>query len=607
MRRTVFFTPFALLFATDLPAKTPDATACDLEYNVEAKWDETPRRFEVRLAFSADEQGQATLIGPKSWGGVDDFDTTIRDMRVTSDKWSLKAVESNQWLVAAPKDSRVTLSYSIVNGVTNIDDESPISHRDFHRNTLGKDHFQLIGHGAFVLPKHLTGQLTSDKPPTTCITFAGLPKSWTFASSFNLGQQAGTSTIRVAGKPEQIGGALFLGGDYRIQRRELDGAPLFIALRGQWSFSDEAFADATASLVRTQRRFWNDFDFPHYVIALAPNRVVRGSSNGGTGLRNAFTMHASANFRVPGSEFNFLIGHEHLHTWIPQRIGTMGSDSQPLRYWFSEGFTNYLTHRLLLQSGVWTLDQYAARINDVIASYLTSRDINASNERVLREYWSNRNSVGNLPYQRGELLALRWATRLAARGKSIERHLQALAVKADQMPDRGSKKPEDLAVTRLRNALRADLGDAVDADIEQFIERGDTMAMDETFLGPCFGATFQERALYELGFDSVKSFADRRVAGVVAGSRADQAGLRDGMEMKGWSASIGDASHEATVTVVDNGALREIRFFPASAKTVLLPVYAAKTSAATSPDCLSWLPAQATEPSQSPPHGTPSR
>ena len=35
-------------------------------------------------------------------------------------------------------------------------------------------------------------------------------------------------------------------------------------------------------------------------------------------------------------------------------------------YWLSEGFTNYLTHRLLLRAGVWTLRDYAAAMNEVI-------------------------------------------------------------------------------------------------------------------------------------------------------------------------------------------------------------------------------------------------
>ena len=341
--------------------------------------------------------------------------------------------------------------------------------------------------------------------------------------------------------------------------------------------------------MRTHRTFWNDFDFPHYLIALTPNRSL-GTSNGGTGLHNAFTMHASPNFSVPGSHFDALIGHEHLHTWMPRRIGSIGGNDQQLRYWFSEGFTNYLTHRLLLQSGIWTLQQYVESLNHVIVSYLMSPDVNASNEQVLNGFWSSRTAIGNLPYLRGELLALRWANRLSASGKSLERHLQALARKADEAPGRGTDDPAFFATTRLRSALRADLGDAVDADIDKYIERGETFPIDEQFLGPCFDATRQDRAFFELGFDSATSFSNRLISGVVKGSAAERAGLRDGMTMKGWSARNGNATHEASVTVIENDTPREIKFLPASVKAARVPVFTVATDSATDSGCAAWLP-----------------
>ena len=62
-----------------------------------------------------------------------------------------------------------------------------------------------------------------------------------------------------------------------------------MALRGKCSFGDDKFADATAALARTHRAFWNAFDFPHYLIALAPNRFLETSFDG-TGMHNAFTI-----------------------------------------------------------------------------------------------------------------------------------------------------------------------------------------------------------------------------------------------------------------------------------------------------------------------------
>ena len=592
MRRKIIFSVCAtftfVAHAAPLPIAADDT--CDLGYQIEAKWHETPRRFDVILSFDTDAKGEALLIGPKRWAGVDDFDKTILDVRVVGDGVSLMATESNQWFLSHDSDQsngrkRVTVKYSIVNGVPNIDDDTPIGQPK--HNTLAKDHFHLIGNGAFVGPRHLAGDAGGAR--ATCITFSGLPTGWSFASSFGVGQQSGVAKIRAPGGLNLIFNAVYLGGDYRILRREIEGKPLFMALRGAWSFADEKFADATATLVRAHRAFWNDFDFPHYLIALAPNRFV-GTSYGGTGLHNAFTMHASPNFMVPGAQFDYLIGHEHLHTWMPRRVGSMGGNDQQLRYWFSEGFTNYLTHRLLLQSGLWSLHQYAESLNDVIAAYLTSPEVYASNERVLKAFWGNRGSVGYLPYQRGELLALRWANQLLRDGKSLEQHLQKLVAKAEPIPSGGNENPDFFATTRLRSALRADLGSAADADIETYIERGETLPMNEQFLGPCFDGKFQQRALFELGFESKSPLVEQAISGVIVGGQAERAGLRDGMTVKSWSSHNNDSTREITVTVTENDATRVIKFFPASAKTVRIPVFMVKADAATSAACAAWLP-----------------
>lgn len=583
---STLFAAFVALSATSLNA-APNDFACDLDYRFEAKWDDAPRRFEVTLTYDRMEAQEGTLIGPKSWGGVENFDRTITDIRAVTPDAVLKVVSSNVWTIAtnAP-NRRVAVRYNVINGIANIDDETPIAHRDFHRNTLGKSHFQLIGNGALVAPQNLPDYASR----TTCITFAGMPADWTFASSFGTGQSGGVASYRAKGLSNLMRNAVFLGGDYRLLERKISGQPLIMAVRGKWSFADGKFADTTATVVQAHRTFWNDFDFPHYLIALAPNRA-QGSSNGGTGLHNTFTMHASGDFNVPGAQFDFLVGHEHLHTWIPDRIGAMGEDESS-RYWFSEGFTNYLTHRLLLQSGVWSLPQYASALNRMIATYLQSPVINVSNDRLGEEFFTNRAQIGELAYQRGELLALLWTNKLAqtqAPGKSLETHLQALKLSKNEAPARGAKQTEIFAVKRLRDALRRDLGDAVDADIDTFITRGETFAIDAQFLGPCFAAKVEDRALFEAGFDAQASFGNRKVSGVVSGSRAERAGLRNDMLIKGGSYHHGNSAQEVVVNVIEDGKDRKITFLPASDKTVRIPVFSAKPDAREQVDCKRWL------------------
>jgi predicted metalloprotease with PDZ domain len=451
------------------------------------------------------------------------------------------------------------------------------------RNQLGEKFFRAFGHGMFLVPEEATPAGTE-----FCITFTQLPAAWSFVSSFGAGQEAGRASYVTAVGHDTLRNSVFLGGDFRVERREIEGRPLYVALRGSWPFDDGKFADATATLIGAQRRFFGDFDYPHFVISLVPNRVTQGSSTGGTAVYNAFAMHASKDFTVPGRSFEYLIGHEHLHTWIATRIGAQGEEAdQPQRYWFSEGFTDYLTHRLLLAAGMWTLEDFAAGMNRVMERYFTSSARSASNARVLKEFWTDA-EVGQIPYLRGELLAWRWDAALRRRDATLDGVLKSLVLPRDKLPASDSGDPKDFATARLQTALKPLLGAELERDMAAYIERGDTLPVGAAFLGPCFTRTVESKIPFQLGFDSA-GIALRRVQGVIAGSAAERAGLRDGMELVGWSIHFGDTGKDVVAQVRDDdGQVRNLTYRPVTAEPVEVPVFKVKPGAAEDGACRAW-------------------
>ena len=96
--------------------------------------------------------------------------------------------------------------------------------------------------------------------------------------------------------------------------------------------------------------------------------------------------------------------------------------------------------------------------------------------------------------------------------------------------------------------------------------------------------------LFELGFESKSPLVGQVISGVVVGSQAERAGLRDGMMVKSWPSHNKDSTREITVTVTENDATRFIKFLPASAKTVRIPAFTVKADAATSAACAAWMP-----------------
>jgi predicted metalloprotease with PDZ domain len=554
-------TPF---IASTAIASTP---ACDIEYRFDPVW-ETPDtwHFEVRLSFPAGERTRTRIRVVSDWGGVPDFHRAIREVAPAGRGHDVAATaEPNVWLVSHPAGGRVDVRYRFVNDVPNVDLGS-IDHREAYRNMLGARHFQFFGYGALVQPEPIKEFELLD----ACLDFSRLPSQWSFASSHGLDSRS----LRKRTTLQALRSAVYVGGDFRIHRREVAGRPLFVAMRGSWSFEDAAFVDAFTRVVASHRTFWGDYDFPYFLMTLLPNRVPRRST-GGTALHNSFAMHASEDFALRGEGFDQIVTHEHLHTWVPRRLGTMGQPEAG-RYWFSEGFTNYLTHRLALTSGMSSLEDYARDLNAVFSEYWLSDAFHMDNAKVAERFWTDR-SAQRIPYTRGELVALLWAQRLRHDPGGLDGVLRSLRLERSALPSEADGRPEDLAVNRLAKALREKLGEVVDKDIAEHVAAGRPIAVGDDFLGPCFVSAPVTRTRWEAGFD-MASLNSRRIAGVVAGSAADKAGLRAGMEVAGWSIYGGDPAREVEIQVREEGRVRTIKYLPVGAM-VAVPQFRVKEGA----------------------------
>jgi predicted metalloprotease with PDZ domain len=566
-----------------LPGLANAADRCDVEYRFTARWDEKPRRFDVDLLFDAGNRTSTALAVADDWGPVKDFGRAIRRVRPIAPAAvvSHDTGRAASWTVDHPAGARVHVRYEMRNDVASVDDTTPLSNVDFYRTMLGATWFQFYGHGALLIPQDI-----ADRPLSACLTFSGLPKGWAFASSHGEGQRHGDAiAIRTSASPDALREALFLGGDFRVHRREARGGPLVFALRGRWTFDDAKLVDLTARIVGAHREFWRD-RFPHYLVSLVPNRSKEGET-GGTGLYRAFAMYASDDFAVPSASFDHLIAHEDLHTWVPRRLGASGTD-EARRYWFSEGFTDYLTHRLLLASGAWTLEDYARALDEKILAYESSPARNASNADLARGFW-NDGETQRMAYTRGELIALRWADAMASRGASLQDALRSLLLPTDAAED---GNPEKLAAGRLLAALRPHLGAQLDRDVTQFVDDGSTIPIDADFLGPCFFGHKVGRPLFDAGFDAEASVAARAVTRLEAGGPAEKAGLREGMKLVGWSIRFGDTHRTVRFKVEEDGRTRIVEYLPHAPHPVETYEFARRDDALESPTCRAWIEAR---------------
>lgn len=571
--------PFAASAHTAAPQSARPTQAASaptaVHFILTPKWQGADRHFLVEARFTARPGTETVIDLPDEFGPARNLHANIRNLESLDPSVTIREGAKTAQRVLVHKAKRpasqpLRLRYEVHNK-----QREKLSHENFYDPILEPTWFQLLGHAAFIQPAHLSDKDSVD----LTIEWRDLPADWTLAGSHGVKNGATTVWTRRNVAVQLARHAVYVGGDFRLHKVLIHNQPLYIAVRGERQFKDEEFVAATHKLVAAHREFWGDFDFPHFLITHIANGFD-GGSYGGTALHNAFAMHTAKDFKVASAAFDFLIGHEHLHSWVPSRIGIMarGAD-EGLSYWFSEGFTNYLTHRLLVKAGLWNRERYAEAVNGVIQKYLASPARNFDNRATADNFWK-RQDAGQMPYQRGELVALRWQAALAERGESLDAVLKGLQT---------ADAKDELATTRLMRALRPKLP-GIDSDVERFIDRGETLEFTDGLLGPCYEKRDLPLKQFELGFSRDETFKTRVLTGVVEGSAAWRAGLREGTKIRRLSFSENDPEKDVTVTIEDAaGERQDIKYRPVKDSTVLVPQYVLKADAETNKACLAWF------------------
>lgn len=279
--------------------------------------------------------------------------------------------------------------------------------------------------------------------------------------------------------------ALYAGG--ALQWRDADAAgqtiTAVVPTGAPLAFDAAALAERSARLQAALRRDWHDDDRTPIPVLALPGPVA-----GGMTLGRALALQAPPDLALPGPQTDELIASQLLRRWMPERFGPLahaGRGDGPLRAWFTEGFADYLAHRLLLKEGLWTPDDYAAALNRKIGRYLAQPERAADNLR-LATGGAGAQALAELPAARGEWLALHWNASLREAGRpGLEATLRSLMVPAAQARREGPLSTP-LATHRLIAALRRDLGDVPLRELAHHIEDGAPFDFGPTALGPCF-------------------------------------------------------------------------------------------------------------------------
>jgi predicted metalloprotease with PDZ domain len=341
---------------------------------------------------------------------------------------------------------------------------------------------------------------------------SGLPAGTVGVSSLGEGDVALAEPAPAA----RLARSFFMAGAIGHYPEHRDGGTFFSAWQGTPPFDARALMEWTGRLHARYVPFFRVRDVRSYGVFLRHNPVNAG---GGIGLDGSFVATFGPN--TDPEALKITLAHEMFHTFAPSIDDPEGLESS----WFGEGLAVFYERVLPLRFGQIGVAAFLDDLNHTAARYYTNALGDAPNSEVPRRFWAD-TRIRTLPYDRGALYfaVVNDRMRKATHGRrSLDDLMLAMLDRQRAGRRLGNADWEDL--------LRRNLGETAVRDFRAFLAGHPPLPASDAF-GPCFRRTTKPLRRYVLGFDPVVLVEPRRIVhGLIPGSAAAAAGLRDGDEI----------------------------------------------------------------------------
>lgn len=518
------------------------AAARDQRVDYTVRFSATPEPgLDVTLALKGDADGVTQINLPDRWAGEQRLYELLSNIAVQGGTVETPDGRPATRIIRHRPGQRLRISYR----VSSAWQADPVigmpGASNPYRPVIRPAWFNVLGNGVFALP---ASEITRPARVRWHV-----PRGWTLASDTehpDLDLEDVVESVTLAGR------------DVRLTSQTVEGGPLRIAVHGRLDLDEAELVRAVTTVSQAQRRFWGSRGEVFLVTLVTIGRAPGAISVGGTGRDDAFAVWTVED--APIESLERLLAHEHIHSWIPRRIGAMAPGAaEAEQYWVSEGFTEFYTFRSLLASGIWSPEQFVEAWNGQLLEYAASPNRATSNREAAAGFWSSRD-LQRLPYTRGAVMAAWLDARIrATSGGRHDLDDLMLAMQAQQRTD-----PTELVATRLQRLAREAFG----VDFATLVEAIHTQGADALFpqdgWGECLEVTSSEQAEFHRGFDVAATQRNGLiVAGTVEGGPAWQAGLRDGMRIvRRTGGSPPDPTVPLTYLIDDSGTERVLSWLP---------------------------------------------
>ena len=310
----------------------------------------------------------------------------------------------------------------------------------------------------------------------------------------------------------------FMTGDVSTFPKDVPKSGFFAAWHGDPPFDADELMEWTNDLYGHYSDFFGQDEPPPYGVFLRYNPINAG---GGVGLNNSFVTTFGKGAGADTDQLKSTLAHEMFHTFQPYIDEPGGLESS----WFSEGLAVFYQARLPYRFGLLSAETFLEDLNYHAGRYYSSIMVNVPNSEVPGGFWRD-TRIRTLPYDRGMLYmaTVDHAVREASNGaRSLDDLMRGMLA----LQQAGQTTTYESWETLLREAL----GEDAVSEFRAFLNGAMPVPTSDAF-GVCFQRTTKELRRYEVGFEpAVLAEPKRIVRGLVEGSAAEAAGLRNGDEI----------------------------------------------------------------------------
>lgn len=368
---------------------------------------------------------------------------------------------------------------------------------------------------------------------------ADLPKGSTATSSFGEGDVALPD-----GPASQLASTVFMAGPMKREPGVVSETGFSSAWMGTPPFDPAPLMAWTNRLHGWMSGFFQDKTVPPYRVFLRYNPINAG---GGTALTRSFLTTYGADTK--GESLKGTLSHEMVHTWTDSDAGQ----------WYGEGVAVHYQGLLPFRAGLLSPQEFLDDLNETARRYYANPLNDTPDAEIAPRFWED-TRIRVLPYDRGGLYfaVLDGRIRKATGGK---RSVDDLVLEMNHRFAAGQKADDaawiDLVVRELGEDGRK---------LHEGMMAGALMLPEPDDFGPCFTRTTAQVRRFELGFEP-KSLVGttKTIRGLMAGSEAAKAGLKDGDVVTyavAMDAVQGDPEQTLTLKVTRDGKTFPLTYLP---------------------------------------------